>query len=150
MKTIFLFPHTWRKAGIALFLTGLLVFAISNFYAESISNLQTAQYSQGGKFDFSVLITDVILLTLISGLLLIGFSKEQTEDEQIFQLRLSCLQWSMYLNYLVLILSVVFINGLHFFYVIVYNMFTPLLFFTVVFRWRIYQLNRLTAEEDAI
>ena len=150
MKAIFLFPHTWRKAGIALFVLGLLIFVINEFYSDAITNLQTAQYKEGGNIDLSVFITDAILLTLISGLLLIGFSKEQIEDEQISHLRLNCLQWSMYLNYLILILCIVFINGVRFLDVIVYNMFTPLLFFTIVFRWRIYQLNRLIVKEVAI
>ena len=84
----------------------------------------------------------VSILILILGLLLVAFSKEKVEDEQIAQLRLQSLQWAIYLNYLVFVLCVLFIYGTNFLAVILYNTITPLLIFIIRFRWKLYQLNR--------
>jgi len=53
-------------------------------------------------------------LLVLVGLFLIAFSKEKIEDEQISQLRLDSLRWAIYLNYFILLLSLVFTNGIDF------------------------------------
>ena len=96
----------------------------------------------------SVLITvssyvdEVAAVGVIIGLLFVAFSREQLEDEMINQLRLEALQWSVFVNYTILLITVLLVYDTEFFNVIVYNMFTILLVFIGRFRWSIYQLNR--------
>jgi len=89
-----------------------------------------------------VIFDDFEYLTVIIGLLLIGFSKEKLEDEQIAQLRLDSLQWAIYVNYGIFIICIIFINGGAFLSVVAYSIVTPIIFFIIRFRWKIYQLNR--------
>jgi len=85
---------------------------------------------------------------MLVGLFLIAFSKEKIEDEQIAQLRLDSLRWAIYLNYLILLLSLVFTNGIDFIDILRLNLWVPLLFFIIRFRWVLYRLNRsLTIEK---
>jgi hypothetical protein len=80
-----------------------------------------------------VLLDELISITLLSGLILLAFSKEKVEDEWIQRVRLDSLQWAVLINSVLLIAFIVFTHGLPFFNVMVYNMFTPLLIFVARF-----------------
>ena len=140
MKTRFLFPYSWRKYGVVLFIIGVAISLIHVFLDAHMVALH--HHSFDGKTDFRELVTDIILLTLICGLLLIAFTKEKIEDEHIAQLRLDSLQWSIYFNYIGLIICIVLITNWHMFIgIAAHFIFTPLLFFIIRFRWVIYQAN---------
>ena len=68
-----------------------------------------------------------ILFTI--GALFVGFSKQKNEDEYIASVRHDSLLWATYVNYMLLILSMLFIYDAGFFTVMVYNMFTVLIIF---------------------
>jgi len=153
MKSRFLFPHKWRVVGYSCFAADL-IFAIAlkilhpegYVYANlhpvpgSAHNLQPdIIIDQGTRWH-----NDIIVLLIIFGLLLIAFSKEKIEDEQITQLRLDSLQWAAYVNYGIFIVCVVFVYGIDFLPILIFNVITPLIFFIVRFQWRMYQLNRLS------
>lgn len=147
MKSRFLFPHKWRTTGIILFIIGFIIHLFNRATSDVIGNWTQLHPIIIG-LDSQIFVNDVECLTLIIGLLLIGFSKEKIEDEQIAQLRSDCLQWAIYVNYGIFIVCVVFINGGDFLTVIMYNIVSPILFFTIRFRWKIYQLNRLLKKEE--
>ena len=67
------------------------------------------------------------------------YTKEKIEDEFIFKLRNDSLVWAIILNYVVLLLTVIFIYEGNFFTVLVYNMFTPLIFFIIRFNFLKYK-----------
>jgi hypothetical protein len=152
MKSRFLFPHKWR-------LVGYLCFAADLAFAIVLKLLHPEGYvyadlhpvpGSGHKLQPDIIIDqgmswhdDIVILLIIFGLLLIAFSKEKFEDEQITQLRLDSLQWAIHLNYGIFIVCVIFFNGLHFIPVVIFNVVTPLVFFIVRFQWKIYLLNRL-------
>ncbi len=74
-------------------------------------------------------------LAIIIGGLLVGFTKEKVEDEFIYKLRKDSLVWAIIFNYAVLIFTIIFVYSLTFFDVLVFNMFTPLIFFIVRFNF---------------
>ena len=82
---------------------------------------------------------EVACVGFIVSLILIAFSKEKIEDEAIQFFRLEALQWAVYANYLVLILSILLCYGSLFFNVMTYNMFTILILFIIRFRFVLYQ-----------
>lgn len=138
MKSRFLFPYKWRIVGIVLFIVGLVA-SLVGFIHHSDINTDISRE----------LATDVLLLTLIVGLLLIAFTKEKIEDEHIAQLRLDSLQWAIYFNYAVLILCIVFVSNWHLFInIATHYIFTPLIFFIIRFRWVVYQSNRALKVEE--
>jgi hypothetical protein len=127
--------------GIVLFIIGLIV----HFNNQSASDAVGAWHKMHPLLigvDTEVLVDDVEYLSLVIGLVLIAFSKERIEDEQIAQLRSDSLQWAIYVNYGIFIICTIFINGSDYLGVVTYNVLSPLLFFIIRFRWKIYQLNR--------
>jgi hypothetical protein len=74
------------------------------------------------------------VLLLVSGFM-VAFSKERQEDEYVSKVRLESLQWSVYLNYALLLLAIMFVFDESFFYVMIYNMYTILIFFIVRFNF---------------
>ncbi len=87
------------------------------------------------------------VLAIISGLM-IAFSKERVEDELISKIRLQSLVWATYWNYGILVLAFLFVFDLSFFWVMIFNMYTVLIFFIIKFNWSLVNLNKgLTYEE---
>ncbi|HZY38760.1 MAG TPA: hypothetical protein VFE53_19005 [Mucilaginibacter sp.] len=151
MKTRFLFPHKWRIAGLLLLLLAALIIADSCFtkgYFDPSTDPGEMFFGMRLSGNMAIAVNDTEYLSVIIGLLLVGFSKEKIEDEQIAQLRLDSLQWSVYFNYSLLIICIILINGIGFLQVMVYNIMSQLLFFIIRFRWKLYQLNKLAKKEE--
>ena len=145
MKNRFLFPHSYRLYGWIL-LIPFLALGIAHTYFDfnfDILAFKLPSFATDDLFDEGNLTDELAALGLIISLMLIGFSKEKIEDEQISQLRLDSLQWSVYVNYLVLAIAIIFIHGMAFLDAMVYNMFTLLIFFIVRFRWAVNRETRL-------
>jgi hypothetical protein len=149
MKPHFLFPHKSRYIGLALIFSHIPIRAIWEGINPNIDESHRLPVNPGD----SVLFTNGHLfyisstLLVLSGLILIAFSKEKVEDEQISKLRLDSLQWAIYLNYFLLIISLIFTNGINFIDILRLNIWLPLVFFIIRFRWKIWQLNQLTKKE---
>lgn len=76
------------------------------------------------------------------GALLVSFSREKREDEFIAGLRQSSLLWAVFVNYILLLLSFLFIYGMAFLNVMLYNMFTILLIFIIRFNYILYKSSK--------
>lgn len=85
------------------------------------------------------LLVSIILLTNIVGGVIFGFSKEKVEDEYIGKLRLHSLAWAILINYFALALACIFVFGFSFFWIVLFNMFTPLWLYILRFRWLIFR-----------
>ncbi len=86
---------------------------------------------------------------VLVGLFLVAFSRERVEDEQIIQLRLDSLRWAIYLNYAILLFSLIFTIGSDSNHILMLNIWLPLLFFILRFQWVIYRLNRSVKSNDS-
>lgn len=130
MKTL-LFPYSFKKWGWLVLAVGV-AFGI---YA------MVADYG-------SSLVNNIAIIGTISGAILATCSREKIEDEMVRQLRLNSLLVALYISYAVLIVCSLFVYGLDFLYVMIYNMFTILLIFMVVFRYRMWCLNKEMKDEE--
>jgi len=83
----------------------------------------------------------------ILGAMMVGFSKEKKEDEYVANLRLSSLMWAVWVNYVLLLLSFIFIYGMGFFHVMIYNMFTVLIIFIARFNIKLF-INRMIPADE--
>lgn len=87
----------------------------------------------GSERHTGIISTDITITLVgvffILGALMVGFSKEKKEDEYVANLRFSSLMWAVWVNYVLLLLSFIFIYGMGFFHVMIYNMFTVLIIF---------------------
>lgn len=145
MKSRFLFPSHYRKIGW-LITVPAIVLGIANLYYDFEFDFLAIKFIElsDSIFNEQINLTDELAtLAVILGLSLIAFSKEEMEDERIAQIRMESLQWAVYVNYIVLALAVLLVHGGDFLWVMVYNMFTVLLFFVLRFRWMIYRDNQL-------
>ena len=144
MKTRFLFPYWCKYLGVILFLVHLPVYMFRK-------NLGFADLTPSedlfSAYHIFYLLTTFLMLT---GLVLIAFSKEKIEDEQIAQLRMDSLQWSIYLCYLALIICLAVTTNKQDAKDFVHmHLWVPLLVFIILFRWKMFRNSRYT-KEDAI
>jgi ABC-type Fe3+-siderophore transport system permease subunit len=95
---------------------------------------------------FSIISKNVVPTAIgvlfIIGALLVSFSKEKLEDEFIAEIRQSSLLWAVLVNYILLLLAFVFIYGLAFMNVMIYNMFTILIIFIIRFNYILYKSSK--------
>jgi hypothetical protein len=149
MKARFLFPHQFRIVGLMCILAYIPVMVIKkilhNGYNNQDPSIKLADAS--GLLNSEHIFTAIGIILLTGGLFLIAFSKEKIEDEQILQLRLDSLHWAIYLNCFIFMMTVIFTSNANFKNFGILDIWIPLLFFIIRFRWVIYRLNRSAQEE---
>ncbi len=147
MATKYLIANKFKPLGWVLFIAGIIAgfFMMATEYESEILNIKVfAIYSGDSIFSskegfFRIVensvLDEIIALGIIIGGLLVGFSREKIEDEFIYKLRKDSLVWAMLFNYFILALAILFIYDFTFFDVLVFNMFTPLIFFIIRFNF---------------
>lgn len=158
MKTNYLLPNKFKKIGWIIFIPsaiiGLatLIFeyepAFLNFNVPAIFIDELfGKIQLFGMVENNILNEILGILVIISSLL-VAFSKEKIEDEYISKIRLESLVWAVYINYGILLVAFLFIFDFSFFWVMVANMFTVLLFFIIKFNWQISKLKTSANYEE--
>ena len=142
MKPHLLFPHWCRYLGWGLVIAHVPMSIIgrANGMINPLDNPPTQSLFTGEHLFF---ICTSLVMAL--GLFIVAFSREKVEDEQIWHLRLDSLRWAIYINYLVLIASLIFIYDTA--HILQLNLWVPLIFFIIRFRWVIFRLNRSLSRE---
>jgi len=152
MQTNYLLSNKFKPLGWLLFISGIISGLFIMFWGyenEPITAKVISIFNEPfvhGPFDdedtfkfFKIIETgissELASIAIILGGLIIGFSREKIEDEFIYKLRKDSLVWAIIFNYFVLLLTIVFIYDITFFHVLVYNMFTPLIFFIIRFNF---------------
>lgn len=149
MKQIKLFPHSFQRIGYVL-LVPFLALGIAHMFFEFNPSWLAFNLNLKGPLEFSTsqnFTDELASVGLIISLIFIGFSKETIEDEAIQFFRLEALQWAVYANYFVLIISILAVYGTTFFQVMTYNMFTVLIIFVLRFRYVLFQYNKVSYEK---
>ena len=98
-------------------------------------------FSKNFAADYSC--TIAMIFTFVS-LFMIAFSRLKHEDEYVAYMRLRALQWSVYANYLILILISLLFFGFTFLVVMQVNLFTILILFILIFNYSLYIKPRLS------
>lgn len=158
MKSNYLFPPRFKKIGWLLFipgtLLGILLLALQfDLEVLDVNVPAIAKQPIFGKVEFFTttennILDEIIALLLILGSLLIAFSKEKKEDEFISKIRLESLVWATYVNYIIILLTILFIYDMVFFWVLVFNLFTLLFFFILRFQWALYKFKNQNTDEE--
>ena len=159
MKTRYLFPSKYKKVGWILLFVGVafgIIAIINDFEAPQwkmkVFALFKDDFINGEDYSFSWFKDDVFneltsILISIGGLL-VGFSKSKFEDEYISRVRMESLIWATYVNYGVLLFTILFVFGMPFLNVMIYNMFTILIFFIIRFHYMLYKTKRQLRYEE--
>ena len=148
----FLLSNKFKKPGWVLLLIGIIMWLTllgfefeSNLLNTKVIAIWSDDFlsNDGSTRIFRILendiIDEIITLIIITGGLMLSFSKEKIEDEFIAGLRLSSLKWAFLVNYIVLILATLFVYGVSYFNILVFNMFTPLIIFIARFNYLVYK-----------
>jgi len=149
MKSNYLFPHKYKKIGWMILvpsaITGLIVLlgnyepAFFNWHVPAIFIDEFLGEKQLYGISQENVLNEILGVLTIISLLLVAFSKEQYEDEFIAKVRLESLVWATFINYGILLIALILVYGVSFLWVMVFNMFTILIFFIVRFNWLIYK-----------
>lgn len=157
MNTHYLLPNKYKIIGWFLFIPGLILGLLSFFENVDddtitipvLSILHEEFIGSSPRELFTIITTgilsEIIAVAIIIGGLLIALSKEKIEDEFTSKLRTDSFVWAMIVNYIVLLLATLFIYNMTFFTVLVFNMFTPLIFFII--RYHFLKLKSNSDEE---
>ena len=131
MKTI-LFPHSFQRIGWVVFTISAAIGAYILFTDNTDSYL----------------LNNIAIIGTCIGAILATCSREKLEDEMTEQIRLNSLLTALYINYAILIGCSLLIYDLDFLSVMLYNMFTILLIFMVVFRYKIWRAKKGVENEQ--
>jgi len=160
MKTRYLFSHKFKKFGWILFGIGFIlgvVLLLNEFelpdWEMSVFPLisdEKGMLTKNARLLWSKnnIADELASILLIVGGILVGFSKAKEEDEYIAKIRMESLIWATYVNYAVLILTVLFVFDISFFNVLIYNMFTVLIFFIIRFHYVLYKTKKSLGYEE--
>ncbi len=158
MKSNYLFPSKFKVLGLVILIPvsilGLLMLIYS--YEPEILNVNvlsiiSEEFSKPFSFlsiENNNIYNEIIGCLLIVSALMVAFSKEKKEDEFIAKIRLESLVWATYFNYAILFVSMIFVFDFAFLWVMVFNMFTLLIFFILRFNWQVWKMNKNTMDEE--
>ena len=159
MKLNFLFPSKFKRIGwftlIPSAIIGLLIliyeyepsfldFNVPAIFVDELFSVNRKTF----RMVTNNILNEILGVLIIISTFLVAFSKEKSEDEYISKIRFESLAWAVYFNYAILILTVLFIYDFAFLWVMVFNMFTVLLFFIVRFNWQISKLKKSASYEE--
>jgi len=154
MKAANLLPFNVKRLGWIILLPALFLGIMVLYFEFAIPGFEiTIPYATtliAGKPLVNNLTDEMVAIIVIVALGLIAFSEEKEEDEWVSKIRLESLQWSVYANYILLILAIVFVYDIHFFEALVYNMYTILILFILRFNYVLrvkFNPNRIEANE---
>lgn len=162
MKSNYLFSHKCKPIGWFLFIVFFILGLVFTINEDFVPDLTITVYNitGGNDVDFSGrllnnskwikndIIDELFMVLIIVGGILVAFSKTKDEDEYISKIRMESLIWATYVNYGVLLFTILFIYGGDFFDVMIYNMFTILLFFILRFHYALYKLKKGVNNEE--
>lgn len=161
MKRTALFPKTFRRTGVILVISAILIAAIDMIFGglSFLENFKViALYDSGTPFDqsrsggfFQVIQDDfryeIISTLLLIGLLFFGFSKREIEDELVQKIRLESLLWATYVHFFLFLVFTLFTFGLFYLNILVFSVFTILVIYIIRFEFKMFQLNKSLNEE---
>ena len=158
MKSNLLIPNKYKKVGWIILLPSIIlgIFVTIGDYGNfsMVSDVFVLAYENlfNDRKTFGVINTDITNTVLgvmcIIGALLVSFSKEKREDEFIANLRLTSLLWAVLVNYGLLLFCFIFIYGISFLHVMVYNMFTVLIIFIIRFNYLLNRSSKMSVDEQ--
>lgn len=158
MKVDYLFPQKYNKIGWFVMIPSLIISVLilafefePDFFDFNVPAILIDEFF-GKKQLFGMtnnnILNEIFGILLILSSLLVAFSKEKLEDEYVSKIRLESLVWAVYINYGVLLFSLLFIYDINFFWVMMFNMVTVLIFFIIRFNWQISKFKKSASYEE--
>jgi small-conductance mechanosensitive channel len=156
MKTTLLLPNYFKKIGWILLVPSAILGLFIIIFDYEFGFLDTKVFTiYSGGFQEPVvfgmiktnLTNTIVGVLFLIGAIFVAFSKEKKEDEYIAGIRLESLLWATYINYGVLLFCFIFFYAFEFLYVMIFNMFTILIFFIIRFYYMLYRSGKSLSHE---
>lgn len=151
MKLNYLFPSKYKRIGWFILIPTLLfgLFTIIFEYEPKFLDVKVFSFFSYNLFKEDIffgmlnnnILDEILGILMVISSVLVAFSKEVNEDEYISKIRLESLVWAVYLNYAILLLAILFVYSLSFLWVMIFNMFTILIFFIIRFNWQVRKMG---------
>lgn len=135
MKNL-LFPRQFQVIGWLLFIPAIIIGILIYFSIVSCAGTM------------EIILNDAVIIGITVGSILIVCSKEKYEDEMIRSIRLASLMNALYIYGIILIASVLLINGLAFIKFMIFNLVLLPLIYVIVFRLEIHRYNKMGEDEE--
>lgn len=153
MKATNLLPHKVKRIGWIILLPCVILGIMVIYFDFEIPGFEVIIPYKGFLSDDFIdtnLTDELISILNIVALTMIAFSEEKIEDEWVSKIRLESLQWSVYANYILLVLAILLVYDVHFLQALIYNMYTILIFFILRFNYVLrvkFNPNRIEVHE---
>ena len=155
MKSLILLPHPFRRIGAAVFAIAAVVGILMTLDgyngwpsyllpADTELQLFAALASEG----MTHLLNNIAIIGLCVGSIFIACSRERIEDEMTGAVRLNALLTALYINTAITVAAALVLYDFTFIYFMIWNMITTPLIFMLIFRWRMWRINRTTDNEE--
>ena len=135
----YLFNNKWKRiSGWIFYLTipvGMYLLFTDSFEGLlkiQVFSLLDFRWIENGFID------EILTFVIIVSGIIHSFCKEKIEDELISKIRIDSLVLSLYINYGVLVLFNFFVYELNYIYVMIFHLFTILILFNLIFRYKLY------------
>lgn len=152
MKKTYLLPTYFRKIGLVLTVLVLLCYCFDldcSYHTYSLfgdsSDIFNAKWFCKTK---TSLVTTVYPVLLIIGLSFIAFSRNKVEDEYIVKIREQAFVWSMFVDYVFVILITLFIYGPMYISLSLYDIYIFLVVFICRFNYKMYKFKKTYRNEE--
>ena len=149
-RTKFLLPAKFRFVGSIFFIAGVIT-GVFRFYLGIKPKILDARvfavYSEYLDEKYMKLVNnnlgeEITLLLVLSGLFLIAFAKEKSEDEMVRYIRYQSLIISFYLSFTFLLAATFFTYGFAFLYMLILFSAIPMVSYIVIFRFHLYLYSK--------
>jgi len=149
MKTKHLLPNRLKALGWWILLPSIFIGLRITImeWEPDLLNFQLPKALNWNGSAHNNLLNELLGIAAIVGGLIVAFARVKVEDELMTRLRLESLVWAVKWNYIILLLAFVFVYGLSFYWVMIYNMFTVLILFIAKFHLSMRELNRSLSHE---
>lgn len=157
MKINYLFPSKYKKVGWFILLPTLIfgMYTVVFDYEPAFLDIDVfaifVDSFMGDVKNFGFvnnnILNEILGVLMIVSSILVAFSKEIDEDEFISKIRLESLVWATYVNYIILLIAFLLVYDFSFFWVMVFNMFTILIFFIIRFNIQIRKFKKSVINE---
>jgi hypothetical protein len=151
MKKQILLPHKCKWIGFGVLAVGISTFFFGSFLEKHLSfDISSFPYFKMFYGDGMVFVSGYYLdlrytlqiFLIVAGGILIMFSKEKIEDEFTMSIRLKSLMYSVLINYIIVLVTDIFLYGEAFLYVMMFNFYTVIIFYVLIFNLLLFKNSR--------
>jgi hypothetical protein len=143
MESKFLLPHRYKLIGWFLLVPSFIMGVLWMAGVRAVVNAPVFALWSTNQELFTIInkniYNEIVMIPLLASLMIVTFTKEKHEDEYIMKLRLDSLVWSIYINFSLLIVAIIFIFRDGYYNIMIYNQFTVLILFIIRFNFVLYK-----------